>query len=415
MLRSSTSSLLIISLLALPCRGADIPFTVKETAGLRRFSYPVEASFTLPRPLVEGDRFRLFDPQDKPVAAQISRAGTRQVTVDFNLSVGPNESRKFALHYGANVEPGPSPKGSMKVETTDKEFLVRHGGLTFAAPKDLLGLLRSVQDAKGNDWLRPISPGLLIWYKDDSSFRAGGLGARGAPTQASVTRSGPLAVSIRFEGTQALPGNREVASRVDLTWPSSKSWVRVDWKVEDPNGLVGGLGADLHLNLGDGPTLVDFGAGSYVYTTLKKGEAAKLVCDRHTNVSPDNKRSEVVPSWEVLTGPPNALQPLASSHRDRAEGWAHVMDCNRCTAVAIERFGDRGDAIAVEADGRLTLRTRFPVAEAIKKSANDPAPGPKKLTFWLHFVSMPVQVGALTSPQSMQAPLEVTADMDASK
>jgi len=26
-----------------------------------------------------------------------------------------------------------------------------------------------------------------------------------------------------------------------------------------------------------------------------------------------------------------------------------------------------------------------------------------------------VQVGALTSPQSMQAPLEVTADMDASK
>jgi len=414
MLRSSASSLLIISLLALPCRGASIPFTVKETAGLRRFSYPVEVTFTLPRPLVEGDRFRLADPQDKPVAAQISRAGTRQVTVDFNLSVGPNESRKFVLHYGPDVEPGPSPKGGMKVETTDKEWLVRHGGLTFAAPKDLLGLLRSVQDAKGNEWLRATSPGLIIWYKDDTSFRAGGLGAHGAPTRAGVARSGPLAVSIRYEGTQALRDNREVTSRVDLTWPSSKSWVRVDWKVEDPEGLVAGLGADLHLNVGDGQTLVDFGAGSYVYTTLKKGETAKLACDKYIHACPDKKRAEVLPSWEVLAGPPKALQALAMSHRDRAEGWAHVMDRNRCTAVAIERFGDRGDEIAVEADGRLTFRTRFPAPEA-NKSGDAPPSGPKKLTFWLHFVGMPVQVGALTSPQAMQAPLEVTTNMDGSK
>ena len=31
----------------------------------------------------------------------------------------------------------------------------------------------------------------------------------------------------------------------------------------------------------------------------------------------------------------------------------------------------------------------------------------KVLRFWLHFVSMPVQVGAATSPQSMQSPLVI--------
>jgi hypothetical protein len=50
-----------------------------------------------------------------------------------------------------------------------------------------------------------------------------------------------------------------------------------------------------------------------------------------------------------------------------------------------------GAEIIVDADGRLRLWKH----------------GSKKLTFWLHFVTMPVQVGAVTSPQSMLAPLKV--------
>jgi hypothetical protein len=410
MLHSSASGLLIVSLLALPCPGASLPFTVKETAGLRRFSYPIEATFSLPQPLVEADRFRLADERGNPVAAQFSRTGARQVTVDFNLSVGPNESRKLALHYGPDVEPGPSPKGGMRVETTDKEFLIRHGGLTFAAPKDLLGLLRSMQDAKGNDWLRPTSPGLIIWYKDDIPFRIGGLGAHGARTQATVTRSGPLAVSIRYEATVVLRGNREVASRVDLTWPSSKSWVRIDWSVEDPEGLVAGLGAELHLSVGDGPTLVDFGADDVVYTALKEGDWAKL-SSHWAEFTPKDGKPVHLAEWRVLTGSATGSATLARGTMLPAKGWAHIMDRRRCMALAVREFGQHGvqGAISARWNGDLELSQRFTA------DGQAPAPGTKKLTFWLHFVGMPVQVGALTSPQSMQAPLEVTADTGASK
>jgi hypothetical protein len=410
MLRSTVSGLLIISLLPAPGRSTSIPFSVKETAGLRRFSYPVEATLSVPQPLVEADRFRLADERGNPVAAQFSRTGSQQFTVDFNLSIGPNESRKFALHYGPDVEPGPSPKGGMKVETTDKEYLLRHGGLTFAAPKDLVGLLRSVQDAKGNDWLRPTSPGLIIWYKDDIPFRAGGFGARGAPTQATVTRSGPLAVSIRYEGSEALRGNREVASRVDLTWPSSKSWVRVDWAVEDPDGLVAGLGAELHLSLGDGPTLVDFGADDVVYTVLKEGDWAKL-SSHWAESTPKDGDAFHLAEWRVMTGSANSSATLARGTMLPAKGWAHIMDRRRCTALAVREFGRSGvhGAISARWNGGLELSQRFAA------DGQAPGPGTKKLTFWLHFVGMPVQVGALTSPQSMQAPLEVTVNTGARK
>ena len=36
--------------------------------------------------------------------------------------------------------------------------------------------------------------------------------------------------------------------------------------------------------------------------------------------------------------------------------------------------------------------------------------GERSLHFWLHFVTMPVQVGAATSPQAMQNPLRVEWD-----
>jgi hypothetical protein len=148
--------------------------------------------------------------------------------------------------------------------------------------------------------------------------------------------------------------------------------------VSDPRGRVARLELDLNLLVQGTPTLVDFGAGSLVYTTLRKGESALL--------RPGQSR------WEVLQGPAGDLRPfvLGPQGKDarRAEGWAHVMDRQRCTALAVADF-DR-DEIQADADGRL--RVRRPARE---------------LRLWLHFVAMPVQVGALTSPQAMLAPLKV--------
>src|SRR5258708_9340410 len=171
--------------------------------------------------------------------------------------------------------------------------------------------------------------------------------------------------------------------------PISKSWVRMDWTVDDPLGDVIGLGADWNLHVKGEPTLVDFGAGTSVYGQLKKGESARL---RQNPIV----RPKSVQRWETFLGPDEALKPYVVSpgsttppERD-AEGWAHVMDRERCTAVAVADFAatKEGAEITVDADGRLRIWRHF------AKPGGDVPPRAKRPTFLLHFHRMPGHRGA---------------------
>jgi hypothetical protein len=385
---------------------ARLHLTVAEAAGIRRFGYPVSVPLTPGRPLRAGDRFRLLQ-GGQPVAAQFtaSRDG-RRLHLDFNASPGPLEKRAYVVEYGPGVPPGPQPRGGLKVGRGADALTVAHGaGLEFVVPRDLLGLLRQVR-AGPTEYLRPGSPGLFLRYKDHIDYRAGGYGPWGAPTVARVARGGPLAAALRFEGTEALRGGRQVASAVEMEFPRSKSWVRVTWTVADPERYVAGLGAELYLNVQGEPTLVDFGAGSCVYVPLRKGQRAVLRAGALGRVP-----GEGVAAWQTLVGRPGALAPYVVAPPGSsapAEGWAHVMDRQRCTAVAVEGFAAPGQEaeLAVDADGRLRVWRTFARGEV------PVPPGPKRLSFWLHFVGMPVHVGAATSPQAMLAPLRVEVRPD---
>ena len=358
-----------------------LELVVSETAGIRRFGYPVTA--TLPRDAARaGNRFRLSE-NGKPVAAQFRRvagkgAATEAVYLDFNVSHGPLEKRTYLVEYGPGVEPGPEPKSGIAVKLGADAVTVSHGReLEFVLPRQRPGLLRQVRAGR-TDYLRDGSPGLLFRDKGGKEHRASAGAAR-------VTRSGPLAAAVLFEGSESL-GSAKAASAVEMEFPRSKSWVRVRWTLDDPKGDVAALGAELNLAVQGPRTLVDFGAGSYVYAALQPGESAVL---------------RAGPPWATLVGRPGALRPYVLAPPERrtqaAEGWAHVMDKERCTAVAVAGFAaGPGAEIVVGADGRLRLWCPFA-----------PAAGPKRLTFWLHFVGMPVQVGAATSPQAMLAPLRV--------
>jgi hypothetical protein len=390
-----------------PAAVQQLRITVRETAGIRRFGYPVSTVLTLPQPAPAASRFRLLE-DGKPVRAQFlpqgdTRDGVRSVSLDFTVDHAPLESREYLVEYGTGVEPGPEPKGGISVVTTEEEFRVRHpGDLEFVVPRNLLGLLRRVHTAK-SEYLRTDSPGLWIRYRDDIHYRAGGFGPDGVPTAARVVKPGPLAATLRFEGTEALRGNRSAASALEMDFPLSKSWVRVSWEVDDPAGCVAGLGVELNLNVEGDPVLVDFGAGSLVYSALRKGQAALLRGPRLLGDS-----SAESPRWETLVGPADRLRPYVvaapGARGPDAEGWAHVMDRQRATAVAVAGFADPAQEgeITVGADGRVQLWKRF-----ARGGAAAP-PGPKKVTFWLHFVPMPVQIGAATSPQAMLAPMQVT-------
>jgi hypothetical protein len=72
------------------------------------------------------------------------------------------------------------------------------------------------------------------------------------------------------------------------------------------------------------------------------------------------------------------------------------MDKQRATAIAVAGFGEETrDRFDVSAVSRLLIRRDFLRG------------GERTLHFWLHFVTMPVQLGAATSPQAMQSPLQV--------
>jgi hypothetical protein len=385
----------VILLLALAAPvAADEPgvrhldLVVRETAGIRRFGYPVSVVLPAGAAARAGDRFRLLE-NGKPVTAQFRRVEGQRgqaaaVYLDFNVNHGPLEKHTYRVEHGPSVEAGPEPKGGIKVDVGAETIKVAHGrDLEFVLPRNLSGLLRQVRAGR-TEYLRAGSAGLLLRDKDGKEHRASGA--------ARVTRSGPLAAAVRFDGSEALGGGK-VASAVETEFPRSKSWVRVTWEVDDPKGEVAALGADLNLAVQGPRTLVDLGGGSYVYAALRPGESAVL---------------RAGPPWATLVGRAGTLRPYVVASADGralpAEGWAHVMDRQRCTAVAVDGFAaGPGAEIVVDADGRLRLWRSFA------------RPGPKRLTFWLHFVGMPVQVGAATSPQAMLAPLRVEVRADGVK
>ena len=369
-------------------------FRLIEPAGLRRFGYPVS---TIVPDAGDGLHFRLLR-DGQAIPAQFRRVegagGRAEVALDFVASPAPLETSRYEVHFGLEVEPGPEPVAGLTVEKRDGRFFVSQGSrMIYEIAEDLAGLLRSVGSPRLG-YLREAGGGLAILEKSTAPTatpRALDPGSGGMHSR--VTREGPFAVGLRFEGSS--PSG--IRSTVDLTIPHSKSWVQAAWTVEDPKRLVGSLGFHIPLLLEGPPILVDLGAGSTVYGQIKGTQRMELDAGRAGR------------EWSVRQGdgenPPVLAAQSPESPRP-AEGWAHVMDSRRCTALAVADFGRVGakDRISAAADGALRVRRDY---------ASDPGERThttKSLAFWLHFVPMPVQIGAATSPQAILSPLRVDWD-----
>jgi dienelactone hydrolase len=364
-----------------------LEMSVRETAGLARFDYPVHATFELPREVRETDRFRLLS-DGKPVPAQFrSLAGMGKktaVALDFHTYAGPMEKKSFEIEYGPDVVPM-EPKAGMTVEETKERFTIRSGSLAYQMPKDG-PFLTSVESNKKPFLGKEAARFKLVSHRSggESTCRHRGF---------TLTRQGPLACAFLAEGESEIgPDRTIVKSTLELTFPRAKSWVEAVWTVDDPTGEVLTLFTEFFLDVVPKPTLVDFGTTTVVYTTLRDNELAVL----------SRWNDSKLPEWEIAKGTKDALRPFAVSlPRDKnrkVEGWAHVMDATRATALAVDQFGETSnEVIRIHADGRVFLSRTLPT----------PTKGKHVYRFGLHFVPMPVQVGAVTSPQSMMAPLAV--------
>ena len=374
-------------------------FRLTESAGLRRFNYPVHA--VVPD-AGHGRNFRLIR-DGKAIPAQFRKSsgpeGKFNVALDFNVSLDPLEVGRYQVQFGPRVEPGPEPKGGLKLNKSEGKFHVGQGSaLTYTINPDLEGFLESVGSPRLGYVHPPLSPGLTVQRKGEKPrplFEKG-------QTESQVTREGPVAVGLRFVSGKTA----EESVVVDLTIPQSKSWVQGEVIVHDPANEVTWLGFNMGFELEGAPTLVDLGAGSMIYGQVAEGQSMELIAGRANGEKAPFQAGQ---GWVVRQGPATSPKVFAASTTENprsAEGWAHLMDARRCVAIAVDGFGQKNarDTLTIQGGKSLILRREYAVGDA------SAAPGPKTLTFWLHFVPMPVQVGAQTSPQAILKPLRVEWD-----
>jgi hypothetical protein len=322
---------------------------VTETAGLRRFSYPVH---TLLPAEVQRENFRLMR-DGRAVPAQfracVGPEGQPAVALDFTSNIGPLESQRYVVETGQGVEPGPEPPRGLQVEHSEGTLRIQSGGgLRYAINEGLAGFLESVGNS-GREYLEPRAGGLYLRARSESTDNAVLLGGEGQGLSATIARQGPLAVGLRFTCATGLPGAEPISSTLDLTFPSSKSWVEAYWRVDDPMRWVGGLKAEVRLELDGEATLVDLGTPATVYGVLRGRERMTLTAGSAPGLPP------LARPWVVEKGPSEKPTVFAEAPRPDAplaDGWAHIMDATRCTALAVADFGQGArDRIEIETRG----------------------------------------------------------------
>lgn len=391
----------LAALLSLACGQASyvvvvaetLKVQVRETAGIRRFGYPIALALPELSSTSAETRFRLRD-GEKRVPAQFRQEHNEGEPIiwwlDFNVSLMPNESRSLTLEYGNDLPMDDEPRG-LELKQRAGGYEIRNGSaLTWTLGRNLGELLKSVD---AGDLQHVHSPGLRLTLEGQNGVRDE---TSGAAVASRVVRAGPLAVAMRYVVESKAGAFAGVKSTVDLTFPVSKSWVQVDWQIDDPRHAVESAQAVIAQNLtaptDKEPTLIDFGAASLVYLALGPGTVGQL-----------HARDD---SWEVLRGMADRPEPFvirpSGADGKGVEGWAHIMDRRRCLALALAGFGKDGDdSVAVEATGDVNIARKF-------AAERTDSPKKKSLRFWLHFVGFPPHVTAATSPQSMLSPLVVT-------
>jgi hypothetical protein len=374
---------------------------VREVAGLARGGYPAHGLLKLPQAVAATTKFRLLR-DGKPVVSQFrpdqpdQQGKTAQWWLDFQTDMAPYETKRYVVEFGEDVPLGPERKSGHKLTEKADAFLIANAPyITWTVPRDLKGLLRSV-DFPPSEFLKRDSPGLLL--RDRAGRQHAFSGA------ARVLRQGPMAVALRFEKDETPASLQKVRSAAELTFPAPVSWVELDWSIDDPLDNLAAVGLELRLQLDPAaPVMVDFGATSTVYASLGPGQEAEL--NAGPSMAAANHREDEAHSWTILRRDKNKAspRPLALGAKEarasRVEGWAHVMDRKNCLALAIDGFArDTHDRIIAASDGKVALWREYPPG---KKAAR------KRLHLWLHFVFFPPQASAGASPQQMQTPLEV--------
>lgn len=363
---------------------------ISETAGVRRFFYPVNARVPFARgELRDVAHVRLLA-QDAEVAAQFgieSRwpdGSVQWLTVDFNTSIEPLSTETYRVEYGDDVAAAVEPRGGLTLDEDAEAIQV--GRLRFS--KSGVPILRSAryrQEAIGAG-----TNGFVAKNAD---------GATSDPTRVDslefeIVRRGPIYVELRYSGRMVFDTNDFLPFVVNVGMPNSKSWVRFSVRVDDPDARLRDLSWHLPITVGDLPFVWDFGTDRWTYGALRAEDDAVTL----TNVvsAPDTNR------WDVNLRRDGRDQLYETGTRAVA-GWGHIQGAEEVVAFAMDNFASQVGTYRMSIDGTGQIALGFSPAVPARQHV---------LTIFTHFVSPPVQIGAATSPTSMLNPLLAVCELE---
>jgi hypothetical protein len=369
---------------------AAVELTITETAGLRRFGYPVGAEVPLPRGEVMDTRHVVLEAAGQPVRsvqydvlARWPDGSIQWLLVSFNLSPAPQEAQRFFLRYGPLIT-HPDP-GKPVVAETEQAFTLRD---VYRIPRH------------GDTFLDSVHYRPREFLRAPAFFELRGAGRNGSArvaelkvTAGQVIAAGPINAVVQLRGEcnsghagsgGATPFTLTVAS------PNSKSWFDATLDVQNPLNQEVEVRLVVPYVVEKAPVRFDFGAGSWVYGTLRSGHQAVFKAARGGK-------------WSLWTGAAGEETEFASAtqHQPRAEGWAHLVDgalAGRAVGFGSTNFaaGERRQGVLwVSANGETGISWRLGKRERAR------------LRGLFHHVFDPIHVSAVTSPPAMIFPLRV--------
>jgi hypothetical protein len=367
-------------------------FHVRDTMGIRRTEYPVTVTIQLPKgALKEASQARVMTNSAEVPAQFTSRAAwddgsVQSLDVDLNVTLDPEEDRRYELQFGAGVTAAAKVERGLSAAEQGDTIVV--GNLKFS--KSGSPLLTSA--TYGAERIGSGSNGLTL--TDAGGRRHDLSAAQGA--QLDIVKPGPILAMLHYSATLPLDEGYGVPIELVLEMPNSKSWLKTTATVTDRQHKLRDIAVERPYAFSGFPVIWDFGTDSGTYGVFRAATDAITLTESANAGGPGG--------WRIESGPPNqrrAVETSAGSRPKLALGWGHVQDVKSAVAFAVSRFGrDPGTwTISLAGSGQAVFRF-VPASGATQQ----------QLVVYEHFVSTPVAIGAATNATAMLNPPQVSVE-----
>jgi len=340
---------------------------VRETAGIRRFLYPLRAQVAL-LPDTPLQRLRLSD-GDNDLPLQVTHSGLFRL--DFALSLDPHAERELVLVEGT---PSASLDDPLRLTKNNSAGLLWNQQKRFRIGLLYDGTISEVV----YDGVTLLRERLRISRNGEPLEEAEGLLYHAAPDFSAVT--------AWVGGSRRYPDGAACGTSAEIT--ACKSWATVTHTVKEaqPNDEIV---FTLPLAI-TSPTLTcDFGVGGYVFGKLD-AKAPEIVWRTEFGDTPHAR-------WSVATaGRVDYVGEVATAEEFLPQRWFHLIDSDKALAVAVTR---------VPPDCReMTVRLTHEGDVSVAFKLGDTITGHADFGVCYHFLNDVPAIAAATNPQSILLP-----------